>query len=90
MEQRYQALWRILAAIYAFTIASIVTAIAFVVGFVYGIVDVLWQLVSDRDDLSEDSKPAMIIGETLRWQIEMLIFAFTGGGPKRLIWLPDF
>ena len=90
MGQRAEAVWRILAAIYAFTVASILTTIVFVIGAIWGIVDVIWQLISGRNDLSENSTPATIVGGTFRWQIEMLIFALTGGGPGRLEWLPDW
>jgi hypothetical protein len=90
MGQRAEAVWRILAAIYGLTIAAIVSTIVFAIGVVWGIVDVIWQLVTDRNDLSEDSTPAMVVGGTLRWNVEMLIFALTGGGPGRLKWLPDF
>lgn len=89
MGQRSEAVWRVLAAIYAFTIASIISTIVLIVGIIWGIVDVLWQLISGRNDLSEDSTPAMVVGGTLRWNVEMLIFALTGGGPGRLEWLPD-
>ena len=90
MGQRAEAVWRILAAIYAFTIASIISTVVLVIGAIWGVVDVVWQLITGRNDLSENSTPAMIIKETLRWHINMLIFALTGGGPGCLEWLPSF
>jgi hypothetical protein len=90
MGQRKQAVWRILALLYGTTVASLISTVVLIVGFVWGIVDILWQLLSGRNDLSETSKPATIVEATLMWNVSLLVFALTGGGPGRLEWLPSF
>lgn len=88
MAQRSQAIWRVLAFLYGITVASLVTTVVAIVGILWMIIDIPWQLLSGRNDLSETSRPAMIVEETLLWNIQMLIFALTGGGPKKLEWTP--
>ncbi|SDJ33060.1 hypothetical protein SAMN05216226_102160 [Halovenus aranensis] len=88
MAQRSQALWRILALLYGMTIAAFISGIVTLVGFIWMLVDIPWQLITGRNDLSEDSGPASLVSTTILWNTEMLIFSLTGGGPKRLVWLP--
>lgn len=86
MAKRTDALWRIWAFIWAFP-ASFLASIVSVIGLLWGIVDVLWQLVSGRDGLSASSGPAGIVKATLLWPTELMIYAFTGDGG--MMWLPD-
>ncbi|MCL9818323.1 hypothetical protein [Natronocalculus amylovorans] len=90
MSQRSQAVWRIFAFVYSLTIAAIISSVVTIIAIVWGAIDVLWQLISGRNTLSENSKPATVVTATLRWNVEMLIFATTGGGVKRLEWLPSW
>jgi len=90
MSQRSQAVWRVLAFFYAITVGAFVTSIVSLVAMIWGLIDVAWQLVTNRNDLSEDSKPATVVKGTLRWQLGLFVFAFTGGKPKRLEWTPSF
>jgi|GEM_PF-967184 len=90
MSQRSQAVWRVLAFLYAITVGAFVTGIVTMVAMIWGLIDVVWQFLTNRNDLGEDSKPAAVVKGTLRWNIEMMVFAFTGGGPKRLEWTPSF
>lgn len=87
-EQRSQAGWRVLAFIYAIILSSTVTPVITIIGVIWMVIDVLWQALSNKNTLSEDSRPAMIVGGVLRWNVEMLIFAISGGGPKKLEWTP--
>ena len=88
MAQRSQALWRVLAFLYAITVAAFVSGVVTTIGIIWGVVDVLWQLITGRDDLKEDSTPARVVSGTLMWNVNMLIFATTGGGAGRLEWTP--
>jgi len=90
MAQRSQGVWRIIAFAYALTIGAFVSGIVTMIGIVWGAIDVVWQIITGRNDLSEDSKPAKIVSGTLMWNIEMIVFATTGGGPKRLEWFPSW
>jgi len=88
MGQRAQAAWRFLAFLYAITIASLVTGVVAFIGFLWMIVDVIWQLISGKNTLSEKSMPARVVQGTLEWNVKMLSFALTGGEPMRLEWTP--
>ena len=87
---RSQAIWRVFGFFYLLTVAAIITGVVTVVAFVWGLVDVLWQYIGGADGLSERSRPAKIIKATLQWDVDMLVFVTTGGGPGRLVWLPDW
>jgi hypothetical protein len=65
MAQRKEALWRVVAFLWAL-VASFLLQFVVVIGFIWGIVDVLIQLISDRDVLMADSTPARVVrGRTL-------------------------
>lgn len=86
MSQRMEALWRIAAFLYGL-LASFVTSIVTFVGIIWMIVDLAWQLLSGRNDLSENSYPARLVSGTLRWNVDLLVFSLTGDGEMQ--WLPD-
>ncbi|RLM32617.1 hypothetical protein [Haloarcula sp. Atlit-120R] len=83
---RADALWRVWAFIWAIP-ASFVASIVSIVGLVWGIVDVLWQLIFGTDGLSSSSRPAGIVKGVLLWPVDLTIYAFTGDGG--MMWLPD-
>ena len=87
-EQRGQALWRILAFFYGATITTLLTAVVTVVGLIWGIIDILWQLVTNRNDLGETSTPARVVEGVLMWNVRLLVYSLTGAG--RFEWLPTW
>jgi hypothetical protein len=84
-SQRTQSLWRVVAFVYGLLV-SFVTSIVVTVGFIWGVIDVIWQFITDRNDLSERSLPARIVTGVLRWNVDLLTFALTGDGEMQ--WLP--
>lgn len=85
MGQRSQALWRILAFLYAITVAAVISGVVGFVAFIWGVIDIAWQLISGRNDLSENSRPAKIVVSTLQWNLDLTIYAFVGKGRFELL-----
>lgn len=88
MSYRRQAIWRIWAFLWSITVGAIITGVVGLVGIVWGIVDVLWSLATGRNDLSESSRPAKIVKETLVWDVDLLIYSLTGN--RQFSWLPNW
>lgn len=88
MGQRGQALWRIWAFIWSITVGAILVGVIGLIGIIWGVIDVLWQLISGKNTLNENSRPATIVYETLMWDIHLLVFALLGR--KQFRWLPDW
>jgi hypothetical protein len=86
MAKRTEALWRIWAFIWSI-VASFIASIVMLVGFVWGVVDVLWQLVTGGDGLSASSRPAEFVADVLYWPIDLTVFAFTGDGEFAWTWM---
>jgi hypothetical protein len=84
-DQRSEAVWRILAVLYGMVV-SFITSIVATIGIIWAVVDVVWQLLSNRNDLAEDSRPAMFVYNVLQWNLDLFVFALTGKGEFR--WLP--
>lgn len=88
MGMRMDALWRILAFLWAYTVGGIVATIAVIIGIVWGLVDVTWQLITGRDGLSSSSRPAEIVRESIWWPIRLTVYSLTGKGEME--WLPSY
>lgn len=88
MSQRTQAGWRILSAAYGATVGATITGVVGLVAIVWGVVDILWQLLTNRNDLSENSTPAKVVYNTLHWNLDLFVFFATGEGMFQ--WLPDW
>lgn len=86
-HNRREALWRVVAFLWSL-LALFILQFVLIFAFVWGLVDVILELVTDRDFLMEDSSPAMAIKSFIRWPVELLLFAFTGHGG--MMWTPDF
>lgn len=87
MGQRSEALLRILAFFYGGFFASILAVLVMFIGLIWAVVDILVQLILDRNLLSEESRPARVVVGVLHWNISLLIFALTGSGSFE--WLPS-
>ena len=82
MSQRTEALWRIWTIIWMAVIGYVLMFVISIVALVWMILDILWQLITGRDDLSTDRAPARAVDATLSWSVGQTIFALTGGGDK--------
>lgn len=85
--RRMDALWRLWAFLYMLFIASIVAGLATLAGIVWGLIDIVWQFFLDSEGLSEESRGAALIVDTLSWNHELLLYSLTGKG--EFMWLPD-
>lgn len=88
MSQRGESLVRIWAFLWSFTFAALISGLITIVGFIWAIFDILWQLISGRNDLSESSTPARVIRATLLWNVGLMVYAMTGSGEFE--WLPSW
>ena len=80
MAYRKKALWRLAAFIWMMTVGWLVLIVISTVALVWGLIDVVWQLVVGTNGLSASSRPAMIVKDTYQWQADQMSFATTGDG----------
>ena len=85
--RRMDALWRVFAFLYSMFVASLIAGVVALVGIVWGVIDVLWQFLLNSEGLSEDSRPAKIVVDTLDWKVDLYTYSLTGKGD--FMWLPD-
>ena len=86
MSQRRQALGRIWAFLWIAVIGYVLTLIVSIIAMIWAPVDIIWQLITGRDDLSTDRAPARAISATFSWSVGQTVYALTGGGDER--WRP--
>ena len=79
-EQRSQVGWRLLALIWQATIGYLLAVVVGTIALVWAILDLIWQLLTNRNDLSEDSTPAQWASRTVGWSADQTVFFLTGGG----------
>lgn len=88
MSQRKQALGRLWALLWQFTVGYVIAIVIGVIGTVWATVDLVWQLLSGRNDLSEGSTPAQWVSRALMWSAGQTIYGLTGGGDGQWVPLP--
>lgn len=79
-DQRAQAGWRAASGAWLVTVGLVVGTIVVIVAAVWGLVDVILQLLLDRNVLSEGTRPAQWVAGTFYWAADQAAFAATGGG----------
>lgn len=84
MGKRVDALWRIVAFVWAW-VASFIAGFVSIIGLIWGLIDVVWQLIIGTDGLSASSRPAMFVKRVLMWPVNLHIYAFTGSGSFQLL-----
>ena len=89
-DQRTQSLSRTWTFIWAIFIGSLIVQVVAVVAVVWGLVDVLWQFLTNRNDLDERSTPARLVSATINWWAGQFVYAVTGGGQGRWHAIPRF
>lgn len=85
-SNRSDALWRLVAFVWSL-VAGLAASVVIIIGMVWGIVDVVWQFITNRDGLSSSSRPAKFVKGVITWPIDLQVYAFTGSG--RMMWLPN-
>jgi len=56
------------------------------IALVFGVLDVLWQLITGRDGLSSSGAVGNHIGEAFSWSAGQTVYSFTGGGDGSFRW----
>ena len=85
-DNRAKALMRVWAAIWAMTFGALVSTVFGIVALVWGIVDVLLELILNRDGLSASNPAAQWTVRSLDWLHEQSLFVIVGTGGFE--WLP--
>jgi len=86
MSKRTEALWRIWAFVWQGTIGYLALIVMGTIAFVFGVIDVLWQLLAGSDGLSESGTVGSHIGEAFSWSVGQTVYALTGGGDGSFRW----
>lgn len=90
MAYRRKAVMRLWAFLWQVIFGYTGGVLVSIIAIIWGVADVIVQLIFNRDWLSASSTPAMVVEKTLMWMAEQTIFAFTGGGAGEFQWLPDY
>lgn len=88
MSNRTDAAMRIWALLWQFTIGYVLAIVIGVVGTVWAVVDLLWQLITGGDGLSSSATPAQWVSRTLMWSAGQTIYGITGGSDGQWRALP--
>lgn len=86
-SKRVDALVRVWALLWAYVVGSIIAGVVFIVGLIWMLVDVVWQLIAGSDGLSATSMPAQWVQATFMWIAGQTNYALTGSG--EFMWLPS-
>jgi hypothetical protein len=86
MGARKDAIMRVWALIWQATVGYVAVTVMGIVGIVWMILDVAWQLITGRDGLGSSSQVAGHIGDAFQWTASQTVFAVTGGGDGRFRW----
>jgi hypothetical protein len=88
-DQRTQVGWRVLALLWQGVIGYLLVLVIGTIAAIWALVDLIWQLVTNRNDLSEDSTPAQWVSMTAGWSADQTVFGLTGGASKEFQALPS-
>ena len=85
MGMRVDALKRVLALVWVYTIGGLIATVVFFIGLVWMLIDVIWQLIVGSDGLSQTSMPAQWVKGTFMWVAGQTNYALTGSGDLELL-----
>jgi len=85
MGMRVDALLRVVALLWVYTVGLLLGTIVLTVGILWMIVDVIWQLIIGTDGLSATSVPARAVNGVFMWFGGQTNYALTGSGDFELI-----
>lgn len=87
-SNRMEALLRVWAFIWQGHLGYVLSVVFGIVGIIFMIVDVIWQLVWDSDGLDSQSTLSQAIQDAYQWNIGQTLFAFTSQGDGEFRWHP--
>lgn len=85
MGMRVDALLRVVALLWVYTVGALISTVVFFVGLLWMVVDVIWQLIAGTDGLSSTSTPASWVKGTFMWIAGQTNYALTGSGDLMLL-----
>ncbi|UTF52752.1 hypothetical protein [Natronosalvus rutilus] len=88
MSMRKQAIVRLWALIWQFTVGYVLTIVVMIVGNIWMVIDLLWQLLLGSEGLSSGSSVGSYIESFWMWSAGQTVFAMTGGGDGKWRALP--
>ncbi len=77
---------RIWALIWQATVGYAAAVVIGILAIVWMLLDVGWQLITNKDGLSSGSSLADHIGDAFEWTAGQSVYAVTGGGDGRFRW----
>lgn len=83
---RKQALWRLWAILWQVSVGYVISIVIGIVGLVFAVIDLLVELVANRDGLRSSSTPAKWVHNALKWSFEQTSYSLTGKGEFE--WFP--
>ena len=87
MSKRTEAGWRLVALIWTWTVGGFIATLIAFAGLILGLVDIILQLITGWDIISESGMTFNAIAGSLQWFVDIHIFAFTG--QRGFQWLPS-
>ncbi|ELZ96593.1 hypothetical protein [Haloferax sulfurifontis] len=84
---RRRALWRVWAMVWQLTVGYVVTFVIGILGVVFAVIDLLAELVLNRDGLRSSSTVGRWVHYSLEWSFEQTSYSLTGKGEFE--WLPS-
>jgi len=85
MGMRVDALLRVFALLWVYTVGALISTVVFFIGLLWMIADVVWQLIVGSDGLSSTSTPANWVKGTFMWIAGQTNYALTGSGDLMLL-----
>lgn len=82
---RMDALLRVFALIWAWFFGAILGSIAFTIGLLWMVLDVLWQLITGREGLSASGMLASWLQGIVQWGAMQTNYALFGDGEFKLL-----
>lgn len=82
---RMDALVRVFALLWAWVVGAILGSIAFFVGLVWMVIDVVWQLITGREGLDAGGMLASWLQGIVQWGAMQTNYALFGDGEFKLL-----
>jgi hypothetical protein len=87
MGMRMDALWRVFQLIWVALIGYVLGAIFGVIGIVFMIIDVIWQMILGTEGLDPNGSVGSWLRGYIKWTERQTVYAITGAGNRE--WLPS-
>lgn len=88
MGHRLEALSRIWAFIWQGVLGYVLSIVFGILGILFMLIDVAWQILVDEEGLEAESRLAQAIEDFYHWNVGQTLFAFTSQGDGEFRWHP--